>query len=118
MFTKRAAIGVFALTGMLAVGWHFYGGAIPQLQKTQEAARPHEVTLTWEKSKRAVSYNVYRRAYRGDDTFVKVGSSEANEYVDTTVQSEMRYCYVVTAIDNKGHESAKSKEFCVTIPHP
>jgi fibronectin type 3 domain-containing protein len=79
--------------------------------------KPHKITINWEKVPHAVSYHIYRRPYR-DEAYAKVGTSRTNNYEDTAVQPGERYCYVVTSIDSKGNESARSKEICQTVPRP
>jgi fibronectin type 3 domain-containing protein len=109
---KRSAI-VLAVAG-------FSLGLILYLHPTgsQQPVAPskaHKITVTWEKVPYAVSHNVYRRSYRVE-TYTKIGDSNTNSYEDPTVRSGERYCYVITSIDSKGKESARSKEICVTVP--
>jgi fibronectin type 3 domain-containing protein len=111
---KRVTIVVIAIGCVLVLGWRFHE---TQSEQPAEPPRPHQVTLNWDKALRAASYNVYRRPYR-IDTYTKLASSNTTSFEDPTVQSAERYCYVVTAVDSKARESAKSKEVCVTIPHP
>ena len=86
-------------------------------QQPVAPSKPHKITVTWNSVPRAASYNVYRRPYRSE-TYTKVGTSNTNSYEDPAVQSGERYCYVVTSIDSKGNESARSKELCPTVPPP
>jgi fibronectin type 3 domain-containing protein len=86
-------------------------------QQPAEPPKPHKITINWEKAPHAVSYNVYRRLYR-IETFTKVGTVNNNSYEDPEVQGGERYCYVVTSIDSKGKESARSREICQTVPLP
>jgi len=86
-------------------------------QQPAEPPKPHKIIINWEKAPHTVSYNVYRRLYR-IETFTKVGTSNTNSYEDPTVQGGERYCYVVTSIDSKGKESARSREICQTVPLP
>jgi fibronectin type 3 domain-containing protein len=86
-------------------------------QQPAEPPKPHKITINWEKAPHAVSYNVYRRLYR-IETFTKVGTVNNNSYEDPGVLGGERYCYVVTSIDSKGKESARSKEICQTVPPP
>jgi fibronectin type 3 domain-containing protein len=86
-------------------------------QQPAVPSRPHKITINWEKVPHAVSYNVYRRAYRVK-IYTRLGTSNANNYEDPTVQSGERYCYVVTSIDSQGNESPRSKEICQTVPRP
>jgi fibronectin type 3 domain-containing protein len=111
---KRLATIVVVVAILSALGFYFYPS---QSQEPAEPPRPHKVTLNWEKTARAVSYNIYRGPYLSD-TFEKLGSSATTTYEDPAAMSEMRYCYAITAVDAKGRESAKSKEMCVTVPHP
>src|ERR1700682_1978129 len=114
MLVKRLTMVVIATGCVLALGWHFLQ---TQSEQPAEPPRPHRVALHWDKAARAASYNVYRRPYR-IDTYTKWASSSTTSFEDPTVQSAERYCYVVTAVDSKGRESAKSKEVCVSVPHP
>ncbi len=86
-------------------------------QQPAQPSKPHKITINWDKAPRAVSYNVYRRPYRSQ-TFTKVGTSTTNTYDDPAVPGGERNCYVVTSIDSKGTESARSREICVTVPLP
>jgi fibronectin type 3 domain-containing protein len=86
-------------------------------QQPADTPKPHKITINWEKAPHAVSYNVYRRPYR-IETFTKVGKVNTNSYQDPAVKGGERYCYVVTSIDSKGQESARSTEICQTVPLP
>ena len=86
-------------------------------QQPVAPSKPHKITINWEKAPHAVSYNVYRRPYRVE-AYTKVATSNTNNYEDPAVQSGERYCYVVTSIDSKGQESARSREICQTVPLP
>jgi hypothetical protein len=111
---KRSAM-VLAVAGVslgLILYLHPTGG-----QQPGAPSQARKITVTWEKVPHAVSYNVYRRSYRVE-AYTKVGDSNTSSYEDPTVRSEERYCYVITSIDSKGKESARSKEICVTVPLP
>lgn len=86
-------------------------------QQPAQPAKPHKITINWNKAPHAVSYNVYRRPYK-IQTFAKVGTSTINSYEDLGVQGGESYCYVVTSIDSKGTESERSREICITVPLP
>lgn len=111
---KRCAIALVLAGVSLVLILYWY----PSRSQQQVApSKPHKITVSWEKAPHAVSYNVYRRSYR-DESYTKVGNPDTNTFEDPTVQSGERYCYVVTSIDSKGKESARSKEMCVTVPLP
>jgi fibronectin type 3 domain-containing protein len=86
-------------------------------QQPAQPPKPHKITINWEKVPPAVSYNLYRRPYR-IETYTKVATSDTNSYEDPAVKSGERYCYEITAVDSKGHESARSKEICLSVPLP
>jgi fibronectin type 3 domain-containing protein len=86
-------------------------------QQPAQPVKPHKITINWNKTPHAVSYNVYRRPYK-IQTFTKVGTSTTNSYEDPAVRGGERYCYVVTSIDSKGTESERSREICITVPLP
>jgi|GEM_PF-2259869 len=86
-------------------------------QQPVAPSKPHKITINWEKAPHVVSYNVYRRSYRVE-CYTKAGNADTNTFEDPTVQSGERYCYVVTSIDSKGKESARSREICQTVPLP
>jgi fibronectin type 3 domain-containing protein len=112
--SKRVIVGLVVACALLGLGFYFYPA---KRQQPVEPPRPHRVTLNWEKVPRAVSYNIYRRPYRSD-TYTKLGTAATNSYEDATVVSAAEYCYQITSVDAKGHESARSKDLCVTVPHP
>ena len=84
-------------------------------------ASPHSVTLTWEAipatpGVSVVGYNVYRSTTSGNQ-FVKIASRVPGPpYEDRLVGSGRTYFYVVTSLDQAGHESRFSGEARATIP--
>jgi fibronectin type 3 domain-containing protein len=82
---------------------------------------PHTVTLMWEAPPVApgasvVGYNVYRSTISGK-RFVKIASRVPGPpYEDRLAVSGRTYLYVVTALDQAGHESRYSGEVRATIP--
>lgn len=84
-------------------------------------APPHGVTLMWEAAPAAagvsvVGYNVYRST-TSSKQFVKIASRVPGPpYADGLVVSGRTYFYVVTALDQAGHESRFSGEVRATIP--
>jgi fibronectin type 3 domain-containing protein len=65
----------------------------------------------------ASGYNVYRRPYRGGE-FTLLGKTDSTSLEDPAAMGQERYCYQTAAVDAKGREGARSKEFCVTVPYP
>jgi Abnormal spindle-like microcephaly-assoc'd, ASPM-SPD-2-Hydin len=80
----------------------------------------HTVKLTWDASPGNISgYYVYRGEISGGPyTRVDASLVSSLEYADTGVQSGQEYFYVVTSVNNGGHESAYSTQVSVTIPSP
>jgi len=87
------------------------------LRQPAEPPRPHKITVNWDKVPRAASYNIYRRPYRSD-TYSNLGTSPVNTYEDQSAMSGETYCYQITSVDSKGHESVRSKDLCVSVPRP
>jgi fibronectin type 3 domain-containing protein len=111
---KRSAIAPVSAGLLLALILYLHP---KRSQQPVVHSKPHKITINWEKAPQAVSYNVYRRLYR-IETFTKAGTSNTNSYEDPGAQGGEGYCYVVTSIDSKGKESARSKEICVMVPIP
>ncbi|MCI0349769.1 MAG: choice-of-anchor D domain-containing protein [Acidobacteriales bacterium] len=80
----------------------------------------HSVDLYWNASTSVVSgYNVYRSTQTGGPYSRVNGTLQiAANYTDSSVQSGLRYFYVVRAVDSQGRESANSNEVTAAIPTP
>jgi fibronectin type 3 domain-containing protein len=82
---------------------------------------PHSVTLSWHEPPvtpgiSVVAYNVYRSTTSGGP-FVKLASRVPEpHYEDYLVVNGRTYFYVVTALDQAGHESRFSAEAKAIIP--
>ncbi|MDP9339585.1 MAG: hypothetical protein M3P45_12025 [Acidobacteriota bacterium] len=111
MFANRIIIVLVVVGALLGLGFYFYPVDRPQLPKQ------HKITVTWDKVPRAASYNIYRRPYRSE-AYSRLASSATNSYEDSTVIPAETYCYQITSLDSKGHESARSKDLCVAVPRP
>lgn len=77
------------------------------------------IDLSWQPDAEAdvAGYAVYRR--EGDGAWMRVSPREpvvGPAFHDTAVQAGHSYIYAVTAIDAKGHESARSTEAAETVP--
>jgi fibronectin type 3 domain-containing protein len=78
------------------------------------AKKPHSVSLHWDASPNAASYNVYRRTEATE--FSKIGSSQTPTYVDNTVPYGAVLYYGVTTVASDGNESKISTIVRVEIP--
>ena len=80
--------------------------------------QPPFVDLLWTPDTDAdlAGYNVYRREEGG--TFAKINSDvvKTPAYRDGNVVSGKTYSYAVTAVDERGNESARSEEASETVP--
>jgi len=76
--------------------------------------KPHSVSLHWEASANAVSYNIYRRTETTE--FAKIGSSNTPSYVDAPVPSGAVFYYGVTTVAAGGEESKISNIIRVEVP--
>ena len=77
-----------------------------------------QVSLSWGALTGAVSYNVKRSTIAGGPyTTIATGVVSTN-YVDTGLINGTTYYYVLTAVDNEGHESDNSNEASATPKAP
>jgi len=84
------------------------------------ASSGHTVTLEWEASPgKILGYNVYR-GEESDGPYDQLTNSlsSSTSYVDSEVESGQKYYYVVTSVNQGGHESKRSDQVSVTIPSP
>src|SRR3954463_14090228 len=58
--------------------------------------KPHSVTLHWDASPNATSYNIYRRTETTE--FAKIGSSQTPMFVDSPVPGGSIFYYGVTTV--------------------
>jgi hypothetical protein len=77
-------------------------------------SQPHNITLNWQPSATATSFNIYR-ALRPNVPYQKIGSSDTEKYVDPGVLGPANVFYVVTAVNRFG-ESAYSGRVMVVLP--
>jgi OmpA-OmpF porin, OOP family len=70
-----------------------------------------QINVGWNSVDAATGYKVYR-----DGAFLT--SSRGPSLSDTGLRADTRYCYVATATDDMGRESARSNEDCATTPAP
>ncbi|HSJ89118.1 MAG TPA: alpha-amylase family glycosyl hydrolase [Anaerolineales bacterium] len=101
-----------------------YLSGAEDLQPTAAPASLHvtsegnaQISLAWSAVDGAVSYNIYRSPVSGGG-YVKVDGSPLTDtsYTDTGLKNASNYYYVVTALDDKGNESAYSNEVSA-LPH-
>ncbi|MEX0856027.1 MAG: hypothetical protein WD056_00510 [Gemmatimonadota bacterium] len=76
------------------------------------------VFLTWNSASRAADdFAFYRIYFLDGDTGVLIGESDSEGFLDLLVQNGSTYAYFVTAVDDRGHESAGSTAAAAT-PRP
>lgn len=80
---------------------------------TATATGATTVTVSWNASAGATSYNVYR-GFEGGAKTRQGGPYPANGFADGNVQAAGTYCYEVTAINSTG-ESSRSAQACATV---
>ena len=78
----------------------------------------HSVALSWKASPspNIVGYSLYRSTSLGGLYSLVASALGTVSYRDPSVQAGTTYYYVVTAVDDLGHESIYSNEAPVTIP--
>jgi hypothetical protein len=80
-------------------------------------ASSYIVSLNWtaSTSNDVVSYDVYRGTTLGTYTILNTSPVTTTQYVDNTVQANVTYYYVVTAVDSSGVQSSDSNSATVPI---
>lgn len=76
---------------------------------TATAISYDRISLSWNDVTGAIKYNVYD----GNGSLIAENITETS-YVVTGLNPETNYCYTVTAVNDKGEESDKSKSACAT----
>jgi cellulose 1,4-beta-cellobiosidase len=78
----------------------------------------HSVLLSWKASTNSgiASYSMYRSTTPGGSYGLMASALGATSYSDQSVQSGATYYYVVTAVNDMGHESSYSNDTRVIIP--
>jgi endo-1,4-beta-xylanase len=82
---------------------------------------PHSVTLNWQEPPvtpgiSVVGCNIYRRVSSGGPLVKLASRVPEPHYEDYLVVNGRTYFYVVTAVDQAGHESQSSAEAKAIIP--
>ena len=76
------------------------------------------VELSWNLSPEpdTAGYHVYRRDASGRTVRLNTGLLAAPVFSDKQIQRQQQYSYMVTAVDDKGNESAQTAPLAVTVP--
>ncbi|MDQ5988160.1 MAG: OmpA family protein [Syntrophus sp. SKADARSKE-3] len=74
---------------------------------TASAVSEFQINVAWTEVVGAKSYKIYR-----DGTYLT--ASKTPSLSDTGLKSSTAYCYVVSAVDDAGRETDRSKEACAT----
>jgi len=112
---------VLAGCGSLSLGGGGGGTQVPAMPTgLQATAGNAQVSLTWNASTGATSYNVKRSTTSGGP-YTKISSPTAPSYTDTGLTNGTPYYYVVTAVNSAGESAASSQATAtpttpVTIP--
>lgn len=90
-------------------------GKVTLSGKATVATTGHSVTLTWNASQNATSYNIYRGTIHGGP-YLKVASGiVSTTYADVQVTDNQTLYYVTTAV-KENSESGYSNEAVAVIP--
>jgi hypothetical protein len=101
---------VFVGCGSGSSGGGGGGGAQPPAAPTglQATAGNAQVSLTWNASSGATSYNVKRSTTNGGP-YTTIASPTTNSYTDTGLNNGTPYYYVVTAVNSAGESSPSAQ---------
>ncbi|HET6405149.1 MAG TPA: hypothetical protein VFH78_10915 [Candidatus Thermoplasmatota archaeon] len=86
--------------------------AAPAALSAQDTSHA-SVRLAWSHSQGSAVHNY--RIYRGD---IRIGSTTATSYEDTTVAPDTAYTYSVSAVNEMGNEGPRSATVTVRTPRP
>jgi len=110
---------VFAFGGMACVG--LFGQDVTPLKDDKPNTQQNSVNLEWTASTSpdVFSYNIFRSQVSGGP-YNQVNERVRTEttFTDHYVVAGDTYCYVATAVDTSGDQSAYSNESCVAIAQP
>ena len=100
--------------GEVGFGYPFLSGVTPPATPANFSvtAGDAQVTLSWQASAGATSYNIYRGLTSGGEVLVQSGIA-ATSFVDTGLTNGTTYYYQVSAV-NAGGESARTAEDSAT----
>lgn len=95
--------------------------AVSCVHNTEKSRTPHKVSLNWQSAtgaggKAVAGYNVYRGTASGGPYAKLAGVVKETKYQDELVNSGTTYYYVVTSVDEAGHESEHSAEIQARVP--
>lgn len=88
----------------------------PELVATENSEG--HVSLGWNKpqgEEGPISYKLFRREYPNEIDYVRIASTETNEFIDTDVSEGRTFWYKIIAIDDFGNESVESKRESITL---
>jgi fibronectin type 3 domain-containing protein len=95
--------------------------AVMLVHSGEKSSTPHKVSLTWQPvagspGKPVASYNVYRGTMSGGPYAKLASGIKDTKYENGLVSSGTTYYYVVTSVDEAGHESQYSTEIQAKVP--
>ena len=80
----------------------------------------HSVTLNWQKAEAPqgtmIGYHIYRTTKQGGPYSPIASRVQSTSYKDESISSGETYYYVVTSVDDAGHESQYSQEISTRVP--
>ena len=119
LYNHILCVRVLAFGAMACVGLLAQEASISQNDKPE--SQQNSVNLEWvaSTSPDAFSYNVFRsRVSGGPYNQLNERARTETSYTDRYVIAGDTYCYVATAVDTSGNQSAYSNESCVEIAQP
>ena len=112
----RLLLTICALCGSLSLSLaQGIQGNVTISGSAQVMVTGHSVSLTWNASQNATSYNVYRGTTHGGPYAGLASAGPSTAYTDAQVTHDQTWYYVVTAVNGSG-ESGYSNEAVATIP--
>lgn len=75
------------------------------------------VNLSWQKTAKAITFNIYRSVVQGGG-YLKIGTTTGLNFNDNHVNNGATYYYIVRALDAQGNEGGPSNEVNATPAFP
>lgn len=84
--------------------------AVPEAPIVYGLRKSDSIKITWTLTYDAVKYNLYRRTSQGGSYEVIAEGTDTYQYIDTNVDPDTTYYYMVKAYDENGRSSKNSDE--------
>ena len=86
------------------IGYEFYYLSIPKLVSVQATKTKGEIEIKWNALKGAAQYAVYHKRTDTDKSWVRIGTTKSNSFIDKNCVSGKTYLYTVRCLNEQGNK--------------